>query len=160
VCARRDRQQIRKFEKIAGGIELQRESATAFRWRKCYPNNMEPEGNSFRELFLMSLGDDGTLNTLYETPKGMNVELWTYFLRALDQVQSGPKLDEYARGSKVVKEFGEIGAQVLHQALRLRFGPSERRGAINSRRFFEVFPSSELRIVPKRDVGGAYSSWL
>lgn len=121
-----------------------------------YPTTMEPQGYAFGELFLMSADSEGTLSTLYETPKGTNVELWTMFLRILDGKST--KLVDYVNSSMAVREFGEAGAANLHEALRRRDGHSRSTLAMTNKRFLEVFPPSAHTTVVKRDVGR--HSWM
>ncbi|KVP39826.1 hypothetical protein [Burkholderia ubonensis] len=117
-----------------------------------YPQTMEPAGYTLRELFLATVAGDGQLSTLYETPKGTNVELWTMFLRELDQ-PSQPKLSDYAYSSMALKEFGEAGVAAMRQALMLRNRPAQSAAPLGLRSFLEVFPPSLEGSKLTRDVG-------
>ncbi|HDR9105984.1 TPA: hypothetical protein QDB04_002840 [Burkholderia vietnamiensis] len=117
-----------------------------------YPQTMEPAGYTLRELFLAAVAADGQLSTLYETPKGTNVELWTMFLRVLDQPNQ-PKLSDYAYSSMAVKEFGEVGAAAMRRALMLRNRPAQSAAPLGLRPFVEVFPPNLDGTKLTRDVG-------
>ncbi|WP_434716254.1 hypothetical protein [Paraburkholderia sp. A3RO-2L] len=117
-----------------------------------YPQTMEPAGYTLRELFLAAVAADGQLSTLYETPKGTNVELWTMFLRVLDQPNQ-PKLSDYAYSSMAVKEFGEVGAAAMRRALMLRNRPAQSAAPLGLRPFVEAFPPNLDGTKLTRDVG-------
>ncbi|BDB29448.1 hypothetical protein Tamer19_06830 [Cupriavidus sp. TA19] len=116
-----------------------------------YPTTLEPEGYTLRQLFLMSTDAEGNLHTLYETPAGTNVELWTFFLRALDA--RNPKLVDYVNSSMAAKEFGEAGTLAMHEALRLRYGNSRSVIPTQGKRFIELFPPSKFSTKVTREVG-------
>lgn len=123
--------------------------------RYAYPNSMEPAGYSLKERYLMSTDTDGSLVTFYETPKGVDTDMWTYFLRALDTSSGPQKLDEYLAYGNVSKDFRVAGAEALRQALRLRMGPSNGRPFAHVRRsFLELFPSNHSETVAHRNISG------
>ena len=117
-----------------------------------YPDTMMPRGYSFREAFLMSVDAIGNLQTLYETPAGVNPEKWTHFLRVLDS-RNRPTLAQYVVSSMAIKEFNETGAAYMREALRLRDGGLGSPLPMTYKTFVEAFPLGDN---PKlvRDVGG------
>ncbi|MBC8742799.1 hypothetical protein F6X40_40720 [Paraburkholderia sp. UCT31] len=117
-----------------------------------YPDTLEPAGYRLRELFLMSVNDEGNLVTLYETPRGVNVELWSLFLRVLDR-ENRPTLADYVNSSMAVKEFGEAGVAAMREALSLRDGHSRASGRMGFTRFLDAFPVPDHTTI-ERIVGG------
>ncbi|KWU26412.1 hypothetical protein AS149_25835 [Burkholderia cenocepacia] len=117
-----------------------------------YPDSMTPPGYTFREAFLMSLDAQGNLQTLYETPKGVNPERWTHFLSVLDR-KNRPTLASYVVSSMAVREFGEAGAAAMREALRLRDGSLGSPTPMTFRTFTEAFPLGDHTRL-HRDVGG------
>jgi hypothetical protein len=120
-----------------------------------YPDTMEPARYRFGEIFLMSVDASGDLVTLYETPRGVNVELWTMFLRTLDNPKRSTKLTDYANSSMAVREFGEAGVAAMREALRLRDGHARSTVPLSNTRFLDAFPSLQSGGTLKRDVGGS-----
>jgi hypothetical protein len=117
-----------------------------------YPETMTPQGFTFREAYLMSVDAQGNLQTLYETPVGVNPEKWTHFLRVLDS-RNRPTLAQYVVSSMAIKEFNETGAASMREALRLRDGGLGSPVPMTYKTFVEAFPLGDN---PKlvRDVGG------
>jgi hypothetical protein len=113
---------------------------------------MTPQGYSFRQAFLMSVDALGNLQTLYETPAGVNPEMWTNFLRVLDS-RGRSTLAQYVVSSMAIKEFNETGAAAMREALRLRDGGLGSPLPMAYRTFVEAFPLGDN---PKleRNVGG------
>lgn len=120
--------------------------------RAQYPETMTPAGYTLREVLLGSVDEEGHLRTLYETPKGTNVELWTLFLRALDRHSA--RLASYAQSSMALKEFGEAGYAAIREALRIRALAAGSAAPMAWTRFLEAFPpSADSAPLPSRDVG-------
>jgi hypothetical protein len=117
-----------------------------------FPETMQPEGYTLRELFLGSVDAEGKLSTLYETPKGTNVELWTMFLRVLDRTTRA-KLANYVSSNMAVNEFGEVGSAAMRQALTLRDGEVNAAFPMSGTRFIQAFPLSEFSSNLTREVG-------
>lgn len=115
------------------------------------PESLTPEGYTLREVFLGSVAEDGGFRTLYETPPGTNVELWTLFLRALDQKK--PKLAAYAKTSMAAKEFGEAGYSAIREGLRMRALSLDAGPAMSWTRFVEAFPTQTHGVPITRQVG-------
>lgn len=116
-----------------------------------YPETMTPEGYTLREVLLASEDDEGQLRTLYETPKGVNVELWTLFLGALDRKSS--RLAAYARTGMALKEFGEPGYAAMREAMRLRAWAPDAEALPAMTRFLDAFQPSRQAERITRDVG-------
>lgn len=87
-----------------------------------YPDSMTPAGYSLRELLMMSNSAGESWRSLYETPPLTSTEKWTLFLSELDK--KNPRLPSYVVSSMAVKEFGEVGALAMREALSLRFAPA------------------------------------
>jgi hypothetical protein len=117
-----------------------------------YPDSMEPRGYGFRELFLMSVDDEGNLKTLYETPSGVNPEKWTNFLRVLDRKECEP-LRQYAVSGMALGEYGEAGATAMREALYLRDGELRAVPPATYMPFMERFPLADHQKL-ERTVGG------
>jgi hypothetical protein len=117
-----------------------------------YPQSLQPPGYKLREILLASLGGEGSLSTLYETPKSTNVELWTMFLRQLE-FKDRSRLVDYANSGMAVQEFGAAGAAAIREALTLREGTTISTHPMNGKRFLETFAPNKLSNKLSRDVG-------
>jgi hypothetical protein len=73
----------------------------------------------FAEWFLLET-TDGNISSLFDTPSGVNSELWTLLLKLLE-IHDPEQLMDYAV-SKVPSEAGESAAKVMMRALRIRAG--------------------------------------
>ena len=92
-------------------------------YRRCY-GNLEPGPSSlkpfrFVEWFLLET-TDGNVASLFDTPSGVNSQVWTLLLKLLE-FQEPEQLMDYAV-SKVPSEAGESAAKVMMRALRIRAG--------------------------------------
>jgi hypothetical protein len=153
---------VEDFQQHSGAslVDILSEAYSIFHYRLDhvgrYPDSMEPAGYRFRELFLMSVGAAGELSTLYETPKGNSPELWTLFLRTLDE--KNPKLGAYVNSSMAVTDFGAGGVAAMREALLLRNVHSSALAPTSYMRFLETFPPHTTKKL-QRDVG-TNASWL
>lgn len=120
-----------------------------------YPGSMTPKGYALGELFLLDTDNAGGFSTLYETPQGTNIELWTFFLDLLDSGRLQDKLLEYVNSRMAIKEFGERGQAAMRAAAKLRWGTETVKPNSMYRPFFEVFPYTGSTSVGKntRKVG-------
>ncbi len=92
-------------------------------YRQCY-GNLEPGLSSlmpfrFAEWFLLE-STDGKVSSLFDTPSGVNSEIWTLLLKLLE-FHDLEQLMDYAV-SKVPSEAGEFAAKAMMRALRIRAG--------------------------------------
>jgi len=86
--------------------------------------NLEPVLSSlksfrFAEWFLLET-TNGDVSSLFDTPSGVNSEVWTLLLKLLE-FHEPEQLMDYAV-SKVASEAGENAAKVMMRALRIRAG--------------------------------------
>jgi len=106
-----------------------------------YPDVLDPPAYRFDVVFLIQCDADGHVSTLYETPKGVNPELWTMFLTVLDRLGDHAKLIRYVLSSRAIVDFGEHGARAMRDALRLRgLGIGEKPSVFGSPPFISLFP--------------------
>jgi hypothetical protein len=125
-----------------------------------YPDTMEPKGYTLREVLLAEVDADGQLNTLYETPKGINPERWTMILTVLDGKHTEPTLGSYASSAMAAKELGEAGVLALRRALQLRGLPTHSSTSPGFSHFVDVFPRFKNAKKLDRDVGGSKASLI
>lgn len=92
------------------------------------------------------------MRTLYETPKGTNVELWTMFLRRLE-FKNRSRLADNANSGMAVHEFGESGAAAMREALTLRDGHANLARPMTGKLFLEAFPPDRSSNGLSRAVG-------
>lgn len=117
-----------------------------------FPLSLEPEGYALREVLLAEVDADGTLNTLYETPKGTNVELWTMVLEVLD-LPGETSLADYASSSAAARELGESGVAALRRAMQMRGKRTHSANPGNKSSFFDFFPRFKEKSNLAREVG-------
>lgn len=120
-----------------------------------YPDSLTPKGYALGELLLLATDSEGNVSTLYETPRGADIELWTFFLEQMDSGRLQDKLLEYVNSNMAIKEFGERGLAAMREATKLRWGAETVKPNLKYRPFFEVFPYSESASLGKtaRQVG-------
>ncbi|KGS30113.1 hypothetical protein [Burkholderia pseudomallei] len=92
-------------------------------YRQCY-DDLEPVLSSlkpyrFAEWFLLET-TGGNVSSLFDTPGGVNSEVWTLLLKLLE-FHNAEELMDYAV-SEVPSEAGESAAKVMMRALRIRAG--------------------------------------
>jgi hypothetical protein len=115
-----------------------------------YPDVLDPAAYRFDVVFLMQCDTDGHVSTLYETPKGVNPELWTMFLTVLDRPGDHAKLIRYVLSSQAIVDFGERGARAMRDALRLRgLGIGEKPSIFGSSPFLSLFPTFAERTLAR-----------
>jgi hypothetical protein len=119
-----------------------------------YPDTMEPPGYRFDRIFLMSVHEDCAVKCLYETPRGVSPEKWTYFLRELDRPSERDLLVRYLASGMAERDFGRDGAAAMRSAVILRRGPLAACDPLPFGNFVDAFKIVyEGRI--ERTVGGS-----